>query len=155
MDKHKRPYKCPIAKCNVKDFSNAGDLKRHQRAVHGRHTLFCPVLSCKRHTKGFGRKDNWMEHLKRIHALQSSDAAALPEDSRLQVYNSQETYDADSAMGTEDDDPIEEDVVSISTSYSEKVSLKAKLHELETLKANWMAKLDGDIAAVKRTLSLM
>ena len=96
-----------------------------------------------------------MDHLKRIHALESPDASVIPEESSIQVDNAQATIDEDSAMGSEDDDPVVEDVEMGTTTSSEKVLLKAKLHELEALKANWIAKLDGDIAAVKRTLSLM
>ena len=82
MDKHERPYKCTITSCKFKDFTNAGDLKRHQQQIHGNHGLPCPVSSCKRHHgKGFGRKDNLREHLKRIHGLEhslASDEAESP-----------------------------------------------------------------------------
>jgi hypothetical protein len=41
---------------------------RHKREVHEPTKLrCCPVVTCKRHTKGFPRKYNLFEHMKRCH----------------------------------------------------------------------------------------
>jgi len=57
-----------ISGCKVKDFSNAGNLRRHQREVHSSPYFTRPVTNCKRHRKGFGRKDNLAQHLKRTNS---------------------------------------------------------------------------------------
>jgi len=156
MNKHKRPYKCNISNCKVKDFGNAGDLKRHQRAVHGRRTMFCPVVTCKRHTKGFGRKDNWMEHLKRIHSLDSTSTPNTPQKQSFGEQNMQGILTEGSTTGSDDgDSDVEAVEMEGSSTPTEKSSLLAKLHELEALKVAAVAKFDGDIAALKRVLSFM
>ncbi|SMY19671.1 unnamed protein product [Zymoseptoria tritici ST99CH_1A5] len=75
MDKHDRPYRCPHASCaKLQGFTYSGGLLRHEREVHGKHggpksALMCPFTECKRHTgKGFTRKENLNEHLRRVHS---------------------------------------------------------------------------------------
>lgn len=74
MDKHDRPYRCQHAGCaKLQGFTYSGGLLRHEREVHGKHggpksQLMCPFTDCKRHTgKGFTRKENLNEHLRRVH----------------------------------------------------------------------------------------
>ena len=74
MDKHTRPYRCPHPECEkLQGFTYSGGLLRHKREVHPADTgakelLRCPVPDCKRHTgKGFTRKENLNEHLRRVH----------------------------------------------------------------------------------------
>lgn len=74
MDKHDRPYRCPHASCaKLQGFTYSGGLLRHEREVHGKHggpktQLMCPHTDCKRHSgKGFTRKENLNEHLRRVH----------------------------------------------------------------------------------------
>lgn len=74
MDKHDRPYRCAHASCaKLQGFTYSGGLLRHEREVHGKHggpksQLMCPFMDCKRHTgKGFTRKENLNEHLRRVH----------------------------------------------------------------------------------------
>ena len=76
MDKHDRPYRCPQAQCaKLQGFTYSGGLLRHEREVHGKHggpkeQLRCTVPECKRHTgKGFTRKENLNEHLRRVHGI--------------------------------------------------------------------------------------
>ncbi|TVY71379.1 Sex-determining transformer protein [Lachnellula suecica] len=149
MNKHKRPYRCTSPNCKVRDFSNSGDLKRHQRTVHSNQKLFCPVVTCKRHTQGFGRKDNWMEHLKRVHTM-NSYSAPNPENTTEQA-----AIDEDSVMGSEHEVSSAEEMETSSSVPIEKASLEGKLQELEMMKERAIAKFDGDIAALKRVLSLM
>ncbi|KAK3673406.1 hypothetical protein LTR78_006639 [Recurvomyces mirabilis] len=74
MDKHDRPYKCGDPDCaKMQGFTYSGGLLRHEREVHHKHggpkaTLRCPVAECKRHLgKGFTRKENLNEHVRRVH----------------------------------------------------------------------------------------
>jgi hypothetical protein len=76
MDKHDRPYRCPQAQCaKLQGFTYSGGLLRHEREVHGKHggpkeQLRCTVPECKRHAgKGFTRKENLNEHLRRVHGI--------------------------------------------------------------------------------------
>jgi hypothetical protein len=83
MDKHDRPYRCPQAQCaKLQGFTYSGGLLRHEREVHGKHggpkeQLRCTVPECKRHTgKGFTRKENLNEHLRRVHGITSATDTA-------------------------------------------------------------------------------
>lgn len=74
MDKHDRPYRCTHPSCaKLQGFVYSGGPLRHEREVHGKHggpkgQLMCPHGDCKRHTgKGFTRKENLNEHIRRVH----------------------------------------------------------------------------------------
>lgn len=78
MDKHDRPYRCPHPSCaKLQGFTYSGGLLRHEREVHNKHggpkdTLMCPHEDCKRHVgKGFTRKENLNEHIRRVHENRS------------------------------------------------------------------------------------
>ncbi|TKA31228.1 hypothetical protein B0A54_15283 [Friedmanniomyces endolithicus] len=84
MDKHDRPYRCPHSQCaKLQGFTYSGGLLRHEREVHGKHggpkaQLSCPYEDCKRHTgKGFTRKENLNEHIRRVH---NDRSAPLPQE---------------------------------------------------------------------------
>ncbi|KAK0920751.1 hypothetical protein LTR91_002795 [Friedmanniomyces endolithicus] len=84
MDKHDRPYRCPHAQCaKLQGFTYSGGLLRHEREVHGKHggpkaQLSCPYEDCKRHSgKGFTRKENLNEHIRRVH---NDRSAPLPQE---------------------------------------------------------------------------
>ncbi|KAN0102998.1 hypothetical protein V8E51_011311 [Hyaloscypha variabilis] len=155
MDKHTRAYKCPVSGCKVKDFSNAGDLRRHRREVHASPAFTCPVLACKRHRKGFGRKDNLIQHLKRTHGEDSNDFSLT---SNSLTNKNQETVtspNGDSSMGSESGDSAGDEKELVPSKSTDKASLTAKLQELQKLKEEAIAKFDGDIAALKRVLFFM
>nr|POE49243.1 hypothetical protein CFP56_32393 [Quercus suber] len=81
-----RPYRCQDPLCaKLQGFTYSGGLLRHEREVHNKHggpkeQLMCPVADCKRHSgKGFTRKENLHEHMRRVHdnkshAIQSPNA---------------------------------------------------------------------------------
>lgn len=87
MDKHDRPYRCPHDSCEkLQGFTYSGGLLRHEREVHGKHggpkeQLMCPFPDCKRaNGKGFTRKENLNEHVRRVHAnkeLPPSETSAV------------------------------------------------------------------------------
>ena len=62
-----KPYICQASRCNRRRFSDKGTLSRHEREVHGSNVYICPILSCNRNRRGFNRKHNLMEHMKRCH----------------------------------------------------------------------------------------
>jgi len=158
MDKHERPYKCIILSCKVKDFTNPGDLKRHQRAVHGSGKFFCPVPLCKRHTRGFGRKDNMEEHVKRLHSLESSMTSQSPE---RRILGDQMGYgvplESNSPISEHGDSEMDGLTSSPPSQGSTKLDLAAKLQEFRNAKlaaiAEVSAKFDKDIEALERVLS--
>lgn len=155
MDKHTRPYKCTISGCTVKDFSNFGDLRRHRREVHSSPSFNCPVVTCNRHRRGFGRRDNLTQHLKRTHAVDSTGAALasnLIGDGKGGIVTSPND---ESSMGSENGQSAIDEVDMMGTNPSDKMSLIAKLGELQALKEKSMAKFDDDIAALKRVISFM
>ncbi|KUJ11719.1 uncharacterized protein LY89DRAFT_674283 [Mollisia scopiformis] len=143
-DKHLRPFKCPVPTCTVNSFATPGDLKRHEREVHAAPAYIYPIISCKRHRRGFSRKDNLVQHLRRTHDLVLGDSAGSIQ-TELSVV-SEEAF-----RGTESTDQVE-DVIS---SPSEKTSLMTKLKELENEKVEAVKRFDGDILALKRILAIM
>ncbi|KAE8447414.1 hypothetical protein EG329_010828 [Mollisiaceae sp. DMI_Dod_QoI] len=166
MDKHLRPYKCPVPNCMVNNFATSGDLKRHHREVHGNPSFVCPNTSCKRHRKGFSRRDNLVQHMKRTHNQDEQDVDAM-HASRLTeavIRSSYEVTNETAAVG-EQVGVLGVSVASVATLTSDldvsslkKTHLTAKLRELEIerVKAQKaMAQFDGDIAALKRVLSIM
>lgn len=141
MDKHIRPFKCPIAGCRVNNFATSGDLKRHEREVHAAPTFVCPITSCKRHRKGFSRKDNLAQHMRRTHeapALVSGEQAG------------QSSTSEESAEGITSGRLL----IEASPVHSEKLSLMAKLQELENEKEDAMKGFDRKIEALKTVLAM-
>ena len=75
MDRHNRPYICQEIGCEkILGFTYSGGLHRHQREVHHKHgdpkaSCLCPHRDCKRSIvgRGFTRKENMTEHLRRVH----------------------------------------------------------------------------------------
>lgn len=75
MDKHNRPYLCEEIGCErIQGFTYSGGLHRHQREVHHKHgdpkiSCLCPHRDCQRSIvgRGFTRKENLAEHLRRVH----------------------------------------------------------------------------------------
>ncbi|KAI9767762.1 MAG: hypothetical protein M1840_005443 [Geoglossum simile] len=74
MDKHDRPYPCSEPGCEkLQGFTYPGGLLRHEREVHKKHggpkeELYCPHSTCKRSSgQGFTRRENYNEHLRRVH----------------------------------------------------------------------------------------
>ena len=81
MDKHTRPYTCEEEGCENRGFTYSGGLHRHQREVHNQHggpkaRCMCPYQDCKRSTgQGFSRRENLLEHIRRVHRDVSTENA--------------------------------------------------------------------------------
>ncbi|KAH8748501.1 hypothetical protein BGZ57DRAFT_776515 [Hyaloscypha finlandica] len=151
MDKHTRPYKCPITGCKVKDFSNAGDLRRHRREVHTSPAFTCPITTCKRHRKGFGRKDNLIQHLKRTHSEDTIESTPIMNGNEVTVASP----NLESSTVSDSGESVGDEMEIVASKSTDKASLVIKLQELQALKEESIAKFDGDIAALKRVLSFM
>lgn len=92
MDKHDRPYRCPHPQCaKLQGFTYSGGLLRHEREVHGKHggpkaQLMCPYEDCKRHAgKGFTRKENLNEHIRRVHESKGQPVPPVEDSSQQQA----------------------------------------------------------------------
>ncbi|KAE9373000.1 hypothetical protein N431DRAFT_337096 [Stipitochalara longipes BDJ] len=149
-DKHNRPYVCTVLGCKHPRFGDKGGLDRHAREVHGNATHYCPIPSCKRHTRGFPRKYNLFEHQKRCHPGQSpSTTSALVCTSHTQVMKvGEEIYTSDEEDG---------EVSTLGTMHTEGVArggneiLYEKLRRLKKERAE----IDRNIRAVERVLDLI
>jgi hypothetical protein len=101
--KHSKPYICQVPNCKHTRFGDKGGLDRHTREVRGSQTHCCPITSCKRYVRGFPRKYNLVEHLKRCHSSQSPNLAP-PSILRQQNHTSesmngqQESYDGGASL---------------------------------------------------------
>lgn len=96
MDRHDRPYRCSRPECaQLEGFTYVGGLLRHERNVHSLHggpkaQMRCTVSTCKRHSgKGFTRKENFIEHLRRVHGITTTDVVTPTEhqDSQGTTYD--------------------------------------------------------------------
>ncbi|TVY71378.1 Krueppel-like factor, partial [Lachnellula suecica] len=149
MDKHQRPYKCTKASCSANEFGSMGDLRRHQRTIHGVRAFICTVPSCKRRGKAFGRKDNLSEHLKRVHGMgQQPNLASSDLQPGMAMkggdHGSPEEIDEQSVVGDKDKGSCERGFEEANAGPLDKASLTAKLLEMER-----------DVAALKRVLAFM
>jgi hypothetical protein len=90
MKNHVRPYQCLETQCQqLQGFTRSSELVRHEREAHGKHggpkeTLKCTVAGCNRQTgKGFGRKENLNEHLRRVHGIIATSGSQLHSNANL------------------------------------------------------------------------
>lgn len=74
IDSHLRPYRCKHPSCYEQQFSSTACLLRHEREAHGMHghgknPFDCPYPGCERSEpgKGFPRRWNLSDHMKRVH----------------------------------------------------------------------------------------
>ena len=72
LDSHLKPYRCKQPGCAENPFSSTACLLRHEREAHGMHNhkeVLCRIRECERSFpgKGFPRKWNANDHMKRVH----------------------------------------------------------------------------------------
>ncbi|KAK4546916.1 hypothetical protein LTR36_001648 [Oleoguttula mirabilis] len=108
MDKHDRPYRCPHPSCaKLQGFTYSGGLLRHEREVHNKHggpkeQLMCPHDDCKRHVgKGFTRKENLNEHIRRVHENKSQLSQQPSQQEPLSQYADYKLQLQEAAGGAE------------------------------------------------------
>jgi hypothetical protein len=154
MNKHTRPFKCTISGCKERRFGTSGDLVRHHREVHSAPTFKCPVVLRSRHRKGFGRRDNLAQHMKRVHKTEElTSNSPLNKISMLSEIVSSDPQTKVSTFG--DNSPVSEILESRVSTASNKTAILEKIHELEMMKEESNTRFDGDIAALRRVLSIM
>lgn len=140
-----------MASCKTKGFGSAGDLKRHLRSIHGQgaHSLVCPIAGCKRSQRGFSRRDNLSEYLKRVHKVGKDtvpemtisldeDFGTVAEEVAMVAVNTMET-----SANVEEKQPA-------SPQLLDKIALVNKLHKLEKSKS----RIYGNIVALRRVLAI-
>jgi hypothetical protein len=163
MDRHERPFICLEQSCNNRTFPDKGTLQRHQHSVHGNPHILCPVKSCRRHTKGFARKDNLREHIKRAHSrelLQTDGVCRNHSPSTPDMAIENETFRC-AVQDVEAEDCFRDETAKAARNGSSEAQvLVRKLEELKAEKARRLKglnleSLDEDIMAVERTLKLV
>jgi hypothetical protein len=138
-------YRCQVQNCPHPLFKDKAGLTRHIREVHQAkdiHQRFtCPVKSCKRHLKGFARKYNLSDHLRRCHSGDMERSNSRP--STLDVIDPI-TDERRSSI------PTGHEIQATSvTSMGE--SLTRSLIRLRSSREE----LEKDIQAIERTLNIM
>ncbi|KAM0138630.1 hypothetical protein ACHAP3_003494 [Botrytis cinerea] len=152
MDNNQRIHKCTTLDCKVPGFRKLSDLRRHQHS-HEAPRFFCPVRTCKAHTRGFKRKDNLTEHQKRVHEANARASMVASHDSKL---SARAEPMEDEEMGNESP-PLALMAIKdgFDSSLSPKEFLLAKLAELRASRKKWIEQKDEEIRAVEKTLFLI
>jgi hypothetical protein len=113
------------------------------------------VVTCNRHRRGFGRRDNLTQHLKRTHAVDTIGARLTFNSIGDGKGGFVTTPNDESSITSENGQSAVDEVKMVGTKPSDKMSLIAKLGELQASKEKSMAKFDDDISALKRVISFM
>jgi len=79
---HTRPFRCEDPACvRSRGFSTLNDLERHKKGCHGiapkhgaNHYYKCVVPGCPKAERLWDRKDNFKQHIQRIHRSLSKAA---------------------------------------------------------------------------------
>jgi hypothetical protein len=75
VQRHEKPWKCPVAECKRdRGFATKNDLARHRKSVHkeitenaNERSFVCRGRNCSHRTKIWPRLDNFKAHCKRLH----------------------------------------------------------------------------------------
>ncbi|CZR61531.1 uncharacterized protein PAC_11428 [Phialocephala subalpina] len=133
-----------IFNCKHPRFGDKPGLERHEREVHGSEDYRCPLTSCKRHSRGFNRRYNLLDHMRRCHPR-----AAIPDT------NSQGVADPRSDGAGNDGEEVSEQETAMGTEGMGLKSEKQQPREMLKQKRLQRARLDGDIEALERSLAIM
>ncbi|POS87260.1 hypothetical protein EPUL_002153 [Erysiphe pulchra] len=95
VDSHLKPYQCKVASCKGLSFSSTACLLRHEREAHAMHghgdkPFLCPYEGCDRSIpgKGFPRRWNLCDHIRRVHKDPVSSPIQNSENSESSVESS-------------------------------------------------------------------
>jgi hypothetical protein len=117
-------------------------LKRHEREVHGDHAHVCLIAGCKRNRRGFSRRNNFLQHLRRAHPRNESSSPQASGVAEVSV-DIEEHQKEEVQMGMQTD---------MGRDDEGNAWLSKKLKDLEEFRRATNAKIDRDIAAVKQLL---
>ncbi|KAF2858412.1 hypothetical protein K470DRAFT_207402, partial [Piedraia hortae CBS 480.64] len=72
IDSHIKPFRCRAETCANAVFSSTACLLRHEREAHAMHGYganphLCFYPGCERQIRGFPRRYNLFDHMKRVH----------------------------------------------------------------------------------------
>lgn len=134
MDKHLRPYVCEEHECKSKrlGFTYSGGLTRHQKEVHGRlggarGKCWCPHVGCKRNGgAGFSRRENLIEHLRRVHKGFPGSDEAVKSQSPAVAGGAAELGSGKKRQRTQQDEGLAQEASSSQTTSSNKQKKKKK-----------------------------
>ena len=96
-----------------------------------------------------------MQHLQRTHGKDAIWPALTPGSGTVGKGDEVTIPNGESAKTSESGESASDDMETFTPDSSQKAFVIAKLHELEALKKEAIAKFDGDIAAFKKVLSYM
>lgn len=152
MDGNQRIHKCTTLGCRIPGFKKLSDLRRHQQS-HEAPRFFCHIRTCKAHTRGFKRKDNLIEHRKRVHEANARASVVASHDSKP---SARAEPIEDEEMGNASLPPALMAIKNgTDSNLSPKEFLLTKLAELQASRMKLMEEKDEEIRAVEKTLSLM
>ncbi|KAF7957485.1 hypothetical protein EAE96_003063 [Botrytis aclada] len=142
MDNNQRVHKCTSLGCKVPCFRKLSDLRRHQHS-HEASRFFCPVRTCKAHTRGFRRKDNLTEHQKRIHEANARASVVASHDTKhgadaepIEIEETRSLSPTSALVAIKD---------GFDSNLSTKECLLAKLAELRAQRRKWIEEKDEEI----------
>jgi hypothetical protein len=125
---------------------------------------YCPYLSCERHTRGFPRKYNLVQHQRKCHGDQQSlhthtiRGQAKASGSSLDLTEHESIYtELGSVANAEIDGESGTDITyTTGDSYPKgEDRMRHKLRFLKAQRAEMVQEFDRDIATMERALSLM
>lgn len=149
MERHSRPNTCTNTSCHTPGFGNKADLLRHEREVHGLHgftKIPCPFITCRRHTKGFTRKQHLDSHIRNRHKASSKGLGTEQDD---QVSETSSVPDGDNIEGL--GSVVVGEMGCVKRTSSDMTGLRLRLEEKEAKKRD----LDKDILALKRVIRVL
>ncbi|RSM14108.1 hypothetical protein CDV31_005570 [Fusarium ambrosium] len=130
--------RCLHSSCTKKSFRDKGSLDRHMREVHSSQTFFCPIVSCRRHKRGFNRRYNLLDHQKRRHGQNV--------EGRFQTFREEDDTSEPSLDG-----PVKSLGIRQNEDTTNEDGLRVKLKSLRAIRAE----IDGDIKALEKALSII
>jgi len=145
--KKRKSLRCDDPACHNRTFADEPNLNRHFREVHGQAQYHCPVKICERHTRGFKRRDNCINHQKRSHGNLQPPTKGQGDDALSPgQHSTQMNYDDDTASSNESEEQGTEDLGSKGS--------ETLLEKMEILKAllRKKKKVEAEIARVKGEL---
>ncbi|RSL92103.1 hypothetical protein CEP52_013996 [Fusarium oligoseptatum] len=130
--------RCLHSSCTNKSFRDKGSLDRHMREVHSSQAFFCPIVSCRRHKRGFNRRYNLLDHQKRRHGQNV--------EGRFRTFREEDDTSEPSLDG-----PAKSLGIRQNEDTTNEEGLLAKLESLRAMRAE----IDGDIKALEKALSII
>ncbi|RMZ84958.1 hypothetical protein DV738_g241, partial [Chaetothyriales sp. CBS 135597] len=110
---HERPFVCEEPGCeNSKGFPTRNDLDRHQKSVHqtptGSRYYKCFAPGCPKREKNWPRRDNFTQHLKRLHKNESLEELIKRSDEWYDREHTKEAAKSDASLHSREVEDLSE-----------------------------------------------